>query len=111
MQISVSLEVSVRFGAFVSWFVADRGYGVGSLSFGTVKENWREWAKRIFTTPARFFALVFTLFPLLVFSAISLERNAKLNWTGPVWLAIYDHFVAEVRANHPIEMAEPGQFP
>jgi dolichol-phosphate mannosyltransferase len=33
------------------------------------------------------FALVFTLFPLLVFLVFSLGREAKLNWTGPIWLA------------------------
>ena len=34
------------------------------------------------------FGTVFTLVPFLFFLAFSLGRNAKLNWTGPVWLAI-----------------------
>jgi len=29
-----------------------------------------------------------TLFPLLVFAALSLFRASKLNWTGPVWLGL-----------------------
>jgi dolichol-phosphate mannosyltransferase len=33
------------------------------------------------------FLLVFTLFPLLVFLVFSSGREAKLNWTGPLWLA------------------------
>jgi dolichol-phosphate mannosyltransferase len=34
------------------------------------------------------FGTVFTLVPFLFFLAFSLGRNAKLNWTGPIWLAI-----------------------
>lgn len=34
------------------------------------------------------FSTIFTLVPFLFFLAFSLGRNAKLNWTGPVWLAI-----------------------
>jgi dolichol-phosphate mannosyltransferase len=35
----------------------------------------------------RLFLSLFTLFPLLFFAAFSLVRTAKLNWTGPLWLA------------------------
>ncbi len=34
------------------------------------------------------FMLVFTLAPLAVFIAFSLTRGVKLNWTGPLWLAV-----------------------
>jgi dolichol-phosphate mannosyltransferase len=34
------------------------------------------------------FIIVFTLVPLSVFAAFSLFREVKLNWTGPVWLAL-----------------------
>jgi dolichol-phosphate mannosyltransferase len=37
---------------------------------------------------ARLFMLVFTLVPLAVFVIHSLRSQPKLNWTGPVWLAI-----------------------
>ncbi len=36
----------------------------------------------------RLFALVFTLVPLGVFLAFSCARRSKLNWTGPLWLAL-----------------------
>ena len=36
----------------------------------------------------RLFISLFTLFPLLFFIAFSLVRTAKLNWTGPLWLAV-----------------------
>ncbi|SHO53257.1 glycosyltransferase family 39 protein [Desulfopila aestuarii] len=34
------------------------------------------------------FALTMTLLPLLVFILVSLSRQVKLNWTGPLWLAL-----------------------
>lgn len=37
---------------------------------------------------ARIFAAVFTLIPLAVFVYFSLKHEPKLNWTGPLWLAI-----------------------
>ena len=36
----------------------------------------------------RLFAQAFTLVPLMVFVAFSLTHLVKLNWTGPVWLAV-----------------------
>jgi len=36
----------------------------------------------------RRFARVFTLCPLAVFAAFSLRHGVRLNWTGPVWLAL-----------------------
>lgn len=38
--------------------------------------------------PRRLFTLVFTLVPLAVFVLHSLQDEPKLNWTGPVWLAV-----------------------
>ncbi len=35
----------------------------------------------------RLFAAVFTLLPFLFFLGFSCAREAKLNWTGPLWLA------------------------
>lgn len=36
----------------------------------------------------RSFLLIFTLLPLSIFAAFSLFHNVKLNWTGPLWLAV-----------------------
>ncbi len=63
---------------------------MASLAFfiGNTKENWREWGQRLLTNQERLFAFVFTLLPFLMFLAFSLVRNAKLNWTGPLWLGV-----------------------
>ncbi|WFS04829.1 glycosyltransferase family 39 protein [Rhizobium tumorigenes] len=42
------------------------------------------------------FMLVFTLTPLSVFAAFSLGHEVKLNWTGPVWLAILPAVAATI---------------
>jgi dolichol-phosphate mannosyltransferase len=39
------------------------------------------WRKNLFVS-------LFTLFPFLFFAGFSLARTAKLNWTGPLWLAV-----------------------
>ncbi len=44
------------------------------------------------------FMLVFTLTPLSVFAAFSLSHEVKLNWTGPVWLAILPAIAAAILA-------------
>jgi dolichol-phosphate mannosyltransferase len=36
----------------------------------------------------RLFVLIFTLTPLAVFTLFSLWHEPKLNWTGPIWLAV-----------------------
>ncbi|MEO7318616.1 MAG: glycosyltransferase family 39 protein, partial [Chthoniobacteraceae bacterium] len=36
----------------------------------------------------RFFARIFTLVPLSVFVLFSVTHRVKLNWTGPLWLAV-----------------------
>lgn len=45
----------------------------------------------------RLFMLVFTLVPLAVFVFHSLRGQPKLNWTGPVWLAILPMMASELR--------------
>jgi dolichol-phosphate mannosyltransferase len=46
--------------------------------------------RRLFTTGDRrwLFAAIFTAVPLSVFIAFSLFHDVKLNWTGPIWLAV-----------------------
>lgn len=53
------------------------------------------------------FSLVFTLFPLLVFLVFSLGREAKFNWTGPIWLAALP-FIA--RQMVPGAVSAPGRL-
>jgi dolichol-phosphate mannosyltransferase len=42
------------------------------------------------------FILIFALTPLAVFIVFSLSRGAKLNWTGPLWLAVLPAISAAV---------------
>lgn len=51
----------------------------GSLSTLPVNEHMRRISR---------FILIFTLVPLVVFIAFSISRDVKLNWTGPLWLAV-----------------------
>ena len=44
------------------------------------------------------FTRVFTLFPLSVFVAFSLVHRVKLNWTGPLWLAVLPALAAFIHA-------------
>ncbi len=44
----------------------------------------------------RLFAQVFTLLPLLVFVVFSLIHRVKLNWTGPLWLAVMPQIAARL---------------
>ena len=46
--------------------------------------------------PRRLFALVFTLVPLAVFVAFSVFHDVKLNWTGPLWLAVLPAIAAAI---------------
>ena len=46
----------------------------------------------------RLFAQTFTLVPLAVFVAFSLVHRVKLNWTGPLWLAVLPAVAALVCA-------------
>lgn len=42
------------------------------------------------------FILIFTLVPLAVFVVFSLSRGVKLNWTGPIWLAVLPAIAAAI---------------
>ena len=42
------------------------------------------------------FAWVFTLVPLAVFVVFSLTHRVKLNWTGPLWLALVPVLAAQI---------------
>ena len=44
----------------------------------------------------RLFAQVFTFVPLLVFVVFSLTHRVKLNWTGPLWLAVVPRMAARL---------------
>ncbi len=44
----------------------------------------------------RMFAWVFTLVPLAVFVVFSLTHRVKLNWTGPLWLALVPALAAQI---------------
>ncbi len=44
----------------------------------------------------RLFAQVFTLAPLAVFFLFSLVHRVKLNWTGPLWLAVVPAIAAQL---------------
>ena len=44
----------------------------------------------------RLFAQVFTLLPLAVFVVFSLVHRVKLNWTGPLWLAVIPQIAARL---------------
>ena len=46
----------------------------------------------------RRFAWVFTLVPLAVFVAFSITHPVKLNWTGPLWLALVPMLAAQTVA-------------
>ena len=46
----------------------------------------------------RLFARVYTLIPLLVFLLFSLTHRVKLNWTGPLWLAVLPAIAAALVA-------------
>lgn len=46
----------------------------------------------------RLFARVFTLAPLAVFVLFSLTHRVKLNWTGPLWLAVLPLISARLAA-------------
>ena len=46
----------------------------------------------------RLFARVFTLTPLAVFALFSLTHRVKINWTGPLWLAVVPLIAARLTA-------------
>ena len=56
---------------------------------GVLSEGQRENNKRGVLHRDFLFLLVMILFPLLVFFLFSLNREVKLNWTAPLWLALF----------------------
>jgi dolichol-phosphate mannosyltransferase len=46
----------------------------------------------------RLFCQIFTLVPLVVFVIFSLTHRVKLNWTGPLWLAVIPPIAAHLTA-------------
>ncbi len=59
----------------------------------------------------RLFARVFTLVPLSVFVLFSLAHRVKLNWTGPLWLAVIPVVAAQLAAATRRHPATPGSRP
>jgi dolichol-phosphate mannosyltransferase len=50
--------------------------------------------------PTRQFAAIFTLIPLSVFVYFSFKHEPKLNWTGPLWLAVIPLISHAIRLDH-----------
>ncbi len=63
---------------------------VGMISAARVLFEEISSTRRFFSNGdrRRLFAFVFTVVPLSVFVAFSLLHDVKLNWTGPIWLAV-----------------------
>ncbi len=62
---------------------------------------WAQWKRPVATATAQrisHFILIFTLLPLTVFVVFSLTRAVKMNWTGPLWLALLPAMAAVVVA-------------
>lgn len=61
---------------------------------------------------ARFllFTRVFVLTPLSVFMIFSLQHSVKLNWTGPLWLALVPMLAAQLSGQgcHPATLVQRG---
>ncbi len=61
---------------------------------------WQALASRRMLPPEesrrRLFARIYTLTPLAVFLIFSFTHRVKLNWTGPLWLAVLPAFAAAV---------------
>ncbi len=54
-----------------------------------------------FTRPQARFAWLFTVLPLMVFAAYSLQASTKYNWTGPVWLGAMPALAGAIAAWRP----------
>jgi dolichol-phosphate mannosyltransferase len=66
------------FGVIAAAKVLSLRRGGGAGGCGPVDAGRRRWL----------FALAYTLAPLSVFFVFSLRHDPKLNWTGPLWLAV-----------------------
>ncbi len=57
----------------------------------------RDWTTRaVEERRRRLFTWVFTLVPLAVFVLFSLTHRVKLNWTGPLWLALVPNLASQL---------------
>ncbi|MEI4482939.1 MULTISPECIES: glycosyltransferase family 39 protein [unclassified Phyllobacterium] len=63
-------------------------FGLVATIFTLINLEFRFKSKGLISIRRSFFVLAYTLVPLSVFIAFSLFHSVKLNWTGPVWLAI-----------------------
>ena len=54
-----------------------------------------------FTRPQARFAWLFTVLPLVVFAAYSLQASTKYNWTGPLWLGALPALAGAIAAWRP----------
>ncbi|NDV89383.1 glycosyltransferase [Aurantimonas aggregata] len=61
---------------------------IGISLAGHAASRMVRFPARTFLREAGMFVIVFTLAPLSVFVFYSLFHSVKLNWTGPVWLAL-----------------------
>ena len=69
---------------------------LGAAAAGTALMKLRRTADEIHQLDRRLlFAAVYTLMPLAVFVAFSMFHQIKLNWTGPVWLAVIPVIASE----------------
>ena len=69
-----------------AWLAARAWRRGGAATAAVIDEERRRWR----------FAWVFTLAPLAVFVAFSLTHRVKLNWTGPLWLALVPALAAQI---------------
>ncbi len=58
----------------------------------------------------RLFVLLFTLVPFVFFATFSLVRNAKLNWTGPLWLAVLPSMAWGMVPYGALKSSRPARF-
>jgi len=84
---------------------AAAAFAAGWSTAGSKAE--REGVGRALGRRGRLFIALFTVLPFLFFLAFSLGRNAKLNWTGPLWLAIIPLMAWQMA---PAEGGRPGRL-
>jgi dolichol-phosphate mannosyltransferase len=83
------LSDDIRFSAHTLVAVIAALLGpVGVYLAGATIDKFIRLPVRLSTRSPAAFILVFTLVPLAVFIVFSLLHGVKLNWTGPVWLAL-----------------------
>ena len=68
------------------WLAARAWRRGGAATAVVIDEERRRWL----------FVWVFTLVPLAVFVVFSLTHRVKLNWTGPLWLALVPVLAAQI---------------